>query len=465
MKSSYKQLLSDTVVFGVGNALMKLVQFCLMPIYTAYMTTEQYGVGELINNLNELLYPLACLAIYDAVFRFALDDDGRKKSVLSSGLALTVISLPIVLVAASIFFFVFHFQYAWLLALMCFTAGVRYVCVHFTRGINRPLLFAGAGVFGSLVIFACAVLFLSVLHLGITGYLLSFALAHILTTIFVVIRGKLYKYFSFSEISKNEIQLMVRYSIPMIPNGMTWSAVNFIDRYAILIVCGASTAGLFTAAGKLPAVINMISMIAQQSLQIFAAKEIKSENKNKSFSTVFSAYSILMLLMGSFVIAITELLSKVLLKGDFYEASKYVPLLLVVALISNYSAYFAMFYNAIKDTKMILITTVIGALVNIVFAIALVIPFGAWGVIASSVIAYLTMMIMRYINTRHIVHTSPDIQYHIVAVAIIVIQVIILSMQIDYATVLSIILLIILFIYTGIRYRSTIAKLYKKIFR
>ena len=52
MKSSYKQLLSDTVVFGVGNALMKLVQFCLMPIYTAYMTTEQYGVGELINNLN-----------------------------------------------------------------------------------------------------------------------------------------------------------------------------------------------------------------------------------------------------------------------------------------------------------------------------------------------------------------------------------------------------------------------------
>lgn len=465
MKSSYKQLLSDTVVFGVGNALMKLVQFCLMPIYTAYMTTEQYGVGELINNLNELLYPLACLAIYDAVFRFALDDDGRKKSVLSSGLALTVISLPIVLVSASISFFVFHFQYAWLLALMCFTAGVRYVCVHFTRGINRPLLFAGAGVFGSLVIFACAVLFLSVLHLGITGYLLSFALAHILTTIFVVIRGKLYKYFSFSEISKNEIQLMVRYSIPMIPNGMTWSAVNFIDRYAILIVCGASTAGLFTAAGKLPAVINMISMIAQQSLQIFAAKEIKSENKNKSFSTVFSAYSILMLLMGSFVIAITELLSKVLLKGDFYEASKYVPLLLVVALISNYSAYFAMFYNAIKDTKMILITTVIGALVNIVFAIALVIPFGAWGVIASSVIAYLTMMIMRYINTRHIVHTSPDIQYHIVAVAIIVIQVIILSMQIDYATVLSIILLIILFIYTGIRYRSTIAKLYKKIFR
>ena len=362
-------------------------------------------------------------------------------------------------------FFVFHFQYAWLLALMCFTAGVRYVCVHFTRGINRPLLFAGAGVFGSLVIFACAVLFLSVLHLGITGYLLSFALAHILTTIFVVIRGKLYKYFSFSEISKNEIQLMVRYSIPMIPNGMTWSAVNFIDRYAILIVCGASTAGLFTAAGKLPAVINMISMIAQQSLQIFAAKEIKSENKNKSFSTVFSAYSILMLLMGSFVIAITELLSKVLLKGDFYEASKYVPLLLVVALISNYSAYFAMFYNAIKDTKMILITTVIGALVNIVFAIALVIPFGAWGVITSSVIAYLTMMIMRYINTRHIVHTNPDIQYHIVAVAIIVIQVIILSMQIDYATVLSIILLIVLLIYTGVRYRLTIAKLYKKLFR
>ena len=41
MKSSYKQLLSDTVVFGVGNALMKHVQFFLIPIYNAYITTEQ----------------------------------------------------------------------------------------------------------------------------------------------------------------------------------------------------------------------------------------------------------------------------------------------------------------------------------------------------------------------------------------------------------------------------------------
>lgn len=465
MKSSYKQLLSDTVVFGVGNALMKLVQFCLMPIYTAYMTTEQYGVGELINNLNELLYPLACLAIYDAVFRFALDDDGRKKSVLSSGLALTVLSLPVVLLVASVSFFVFHFQYAWLLALMCFTAGVRYVCVHFTRGINRPLLFAGAGVFGSLVIFACAVLFLSVLHLGITGYLLSFALAHILTTIFVVIRGKLYKYFSFSEISKNEIQLMVRYSIPMIPNGMTWSAVNFIDRYAILLVCGASAAGLFTAAGKLPAVINMISMIAQQSLQIFAAKEIKSANRNKSFSTVFSAYSILMLLLGSFVISITELLSRILLKGDFYQASRFVPLFLVVALLSNYSAYFAMFYNAIKDTRMILITTMVGALANVVFAVVFVVPFGAWGVIASSVIAYLVMLIMRYGNTRHIVSTNLDVQYHVVAIVIIAIQVIVLSLQIHYGTILAIILLGVLMMYTGIRYRSVIISMYRRMFK
>ena len=70
MKSSYKQLLSDTVVFGVGNALMKLVQFCLMPIYTAYMTTEQYGVGELINNLNELLS--SCLACWLFMMRFSV---------------------------------------------------------------------------------------------------------------------------------------------------------------------------------------------------------------------------------------------------------------------------------------------------------------------------------------------------------------------------------------------------------
>lgn len=63
MKKSYKALVSDAAVFAAGNMLTKLIQFLLLPMYTALLTTEQYGIGELVNNTAELLYPLCCLGV------------------------------------------------------------------------------------------------------------------------------------------------------------------------------------------------------------------------------------------------------------------------------------------------------------------------------------------------------------------------------------------------------------------
>ena len=73
--NKYLRLLSDVGVFAVGNLLAKLIQYFLLPLYTSAMTTETYGTAELLNNLSEMLFPIVTLAIYEAVFRFAVDPD------------------------------------------------------------------------------------------------------------------------------------------------------------------------------------------------------------------------------------------------------------------------------------------------------------------------------------------------------------------------------------------------------
>ena len=106
MRQSYKNLVSDTAVFAVGNMLTKAIQFFLLPMYTALLSAEQYGIGELVNNLSELLYPLCCIGIYEGVFRFSLDRDADRKEVFSTG-ALVALSLIPVVIAAGVFGFSF----------------------------------------------------------------------------------------------------------------------------------------------------------------------------------------------------------------------------------------------------------------------------------------------------------------------------------------------------------------------
>ena len=91
MKRAYKRLVSDTMVFAVGNMLTKLMQFLLLPMYTALLSTEQYGIGELVNNMSELLYPLCCLGIYEGVFRYSIDRDSDPRKVLSTGVSVALL--------------------------------------------------------------------------------------------------------------------------------------------------------------------------------------------------------------------------------------------------------------------------------------------------------------------------------------------------------------------------------------
>ena len=50
MNSKYRLLASNTMIFAIGNVLVKLISFVLMPLYTSVLTTTQYGVAELLNN-------------------------------------------------------------------------------------------------------------------------------------------------------------------------------------------------------------------------------------------------------------------------------------------------------------------------------------------------------------------------------------------------------------------------------
>ena len=65
------------------------------------MSTAEYGVAELTNNLAELLLPIFSFCIYEATFRYVMDKGISEKSVLYNSLLLLIIN--------SVVFFLFVF--------------------------------------------------------------------------------------------------------------------------------------------------------------------------------------------------------------------------------------------------------------------------------------------------------------------------------------------------------------------
>ena len=121
--NKYKSLFSDTLVFGLGNFTTKLIYFFLMPIYTLSLTTEEFGLADLLNNSLQLVMPVLTLSITDAVFRFVLDKDSNHRSLFCNGLQILGYSYIMVIFITTVVCFFFCFLFV--ITVLCSKTYIR----------------------------------------------------------------------------------------------------------------------------------------------------------------------------------------------------------------------------------------------------------------------------------------------------------------------------------------------------
>lgn len=228
------------------------------------------------------------------------------------------------------------------------TYALRLNFAGFVRGIGKKKAFVFSGIINVLFLLIFNVWFLAYYNLGIKGYLLSIILSNIVAGLYLIYIVKKQLCYSYKLFDKELLKVMLIFSVPMIFNTLCWWIVNMSNRYIIFFNLGTVEAGLYAAASKLPAIINLASVIFQQAWQIAASKEYDDKCSRVFFSNVFKCYSAGILTFGSFVICSSDFLAVLMLKNDFINAKNMLPLLILTAIINCYSIYFGTFYTAFK---------------------------------------------------------------------------------------------------------------------
>ena len=93
----YKDLAKNIILFAIGNFVPKLISFVLVPIYTAFLSTDEYGISDLINVTVSLFIPIITFNITDAILRYSLDKKYNTKDCLNISLRLLSINLLLLL--------------------------------------------------------------------------------------------------------------------------------------------------------------------------------------------------------------------------------------------------------------------------------------------------------------------------------------------------------------------------------
>ncbi|WP_176747208.1 polysaccharide biosynthesis C-terminal domain-containing protein, partial [Actinomyces sp. HMSC075C01] len=139
----------------------------------------------------------------------------------------------------------------------------------------------------------------------------------------------------------------------------------------------------------------------QQAWQYSTAREIDSPDRGAFFGSVLRGYSLATLSTAGLVIALNRPISRVMLQAEFAEGWRYVPLLMLAATFGVMTIFFGTFYQALMNSRMLMVSTMMGAVVNVILGVALVPFMGPWGAGLAGAVAYALILVVRAYDLGH----------------------------------------------------------------
>ena len=126
-----KQLMKNTIIIFAGRVCTQLISYLLLPLYTSYLVTKEYGIVDLITTYVVLLVPIITLELEMSVFRYLIDARKSKnetKKIISNNFLLLLGSLLSFILLYIIVTSFWKFDYRWLILfdiVICTFSGSR----------------------------------------------------------------------------------------------------------------------------------------------------------------------------------------------------------------------------------------------------------------------------------------------------------------------------------------------------
>lgn len=406
MKKAYKKLGTNIGLFAISSFGTKILNLVLVPLYTNCLSTAEYGTADLLTTILQLAIPIFTLNIAGAVIRFLLDKNSDDTLILGIGLKVTFLGSALLIVIAfgvnSIGILSIPTSYILFIIISFFFNGLYTILTNFFRGKDKIVDIVIAGFINTFINCGSNIIFLLVMHMGIEGYLWSMILGIIFPVIYLLFKVNRYKYVCYSAFRRNQEleKQMIKYSTPLIINGVSWWINNSLDRLFVTSICGVDANGLLAVAYKIPSILVMFQTIFNQAWTMSVVQEYDRADKQGFLSKTYSVFSFVLSVVCGMILLFNIPIAKLLYAKGFYEAWQYSGFLVLSQLFSALSICISGVFDAVKDSKTLAWSTMLGAGINTILNTILIPPLGILGAVLATLIAHIIIWIYRMVKAN-----------------------------------------------------------------
>lgn len=417
-----KELIFNTIIIGVGKFSTQIISVFLLPIYTSILSTTEYGTYDLLYTISMFLIPVITLLMEESMFRFLIDSKSSEDNsrIVSQTFIFTIISVVIWILIISIIGKIVDLPYCFIFCVYIISSIIVSLRNAIIRGNGKIKAYTIINFITSIIIIVLNICFIVILKVGVVGLFLSSIISNILISSIAFYKLKIFKEVSIKKYDKKLMKEMIKYSIPLVPNSISWSTINFSDRIIISAVIGTAQNGIYSMANKFPTYIDNMYNFFYTAWKESSAKALHYDNPDKFYNNIYNLLRKFLdaVVLGS--IAILPFIFSFFIKKDFSTAYIYVPVLILATYFSNLSSFIGGIFTAYKDTKIIGKTTIIAAVINLFINLLSIKFIGLWAAAVSTLIAMLINYILRTKRIKKYVQLKLNYNISVSAILLVV---------------------------------------------
>ncbi len=394
-------LAKNTLIMSIGTILPKISWLVTLPIITAGLTQVEYGTYDLISTLVSLFLPVTTLQLQTAAFRYLIDckDSTKKRDCIVTNVIVFVVCTSIIsLLILYMALYKLSYTIKILICLYFFMDILLLTLMQIIRGLGKPVLYSFAASIQPIVNMLLVVIFIYYLRSGLEGALIAMAVSTFLALFLVLIKGNIAPKIHINLLSIKVLKELISYSWPMIPNSLSFWMLNFSDRFVLIKFIGINANAIYGVANKIPQLLSVLNTTFTLAWQENASINFKDEDVTEYYSNMFNAFIRILSGITALLIAATPILFIILIRGDYKEAYKHMPILLMANFFAAISSFLGGIYVAHKKTKSVGVTTIIATVINLGVDLLLINKAGIYAASFSTLLSYIFLAFYRMKN-------------------------------------------------------------------
>lgn len=402
MVSRKKQLLADTKLYAIGDLGSRLIAVLLVPFYTRYLSTSEYGAIDLILVTGSLIIPVIYLQIEAGIYRFLLDKNVKREEIISTSIFFSILAQILAFSLAIAAYKIFHFSidYLYIILIMYFLLAQNNLFLQILRGLGKVKLYAIVGIVYTICQVLFNIYFIAFNGKSYNGIILASIISFSIVIFICLFAGKLLPFFKIKAFNIKTLSILLVFSLPLLPNAINWWIMNASDRYIISYYLDFQTLGIYAIAYKIAGVLFIFNTIFYKAWQTSAITEYNSSSRNRYYSEIFHYLMIFQIIIVFMGIISVKFVMYFLVGDDFFESWKYIPFLFIGSMFLSFSSFFGTGYLSAKKTRDAITTSVFGAIINIIINIIFIPFIGIYAAAISTMLAYLALWLSRIYTTK-----------------------------------------------------------------